>query len=217
MEDRLNPALYLELLDATHEPAVYRSGRADEILSKPGAEAVTIWQNERPGRDEYPRSIEEFGSLAVYETGEAFERPTETAGVRGLDFVRCPRPPQGTLDARPTNGLLLVLVTPTSPDAAGALRDWADFNHIHHIAGAGIEGFGTITAYENRTEASPRYLHLYELHSDAPEATFQTMAPLTIERRLGEPGSDRYRSWFSHEALVIDYINTFRRIEIARS
>ena len=116
------------------------------------------------------------------------------------------------MSGRPTIGLLLVLVSPKTDAGARALRDWADFQHIRAIAAAGIEGFTLITAYENAGGGSPRFLHLYEMDCDDPEAAFQTMAPRTIERRLGPAGTPLHDAWFGHEQLVIDYINTFRRM-----
>ena len=43
--------------------------------------------------------------------------------------------------AAPTIGLSLVLISPREPDQAQALRDWADFVHIRHIAAAGVPGY----------------------------------------------------------------------------
>src|SRR5437867_3673461 len=108
MEDRLSPGLYLEMAD---EPAP--------------AEGVSVWENVRPGRDELPRELPEFRYLHIREVGDDFVPAGD-----GLHFRRYPRPAQGRLTGNATLGLLLVLISPTTPGGAQALRDWADFVHI---------------------------------------------------------------------------------------
>ena len=68
-----------------------------------------------------------------------------------------------------------------------------------------------ITPYENRAPGAPRYLHLYELDTDDPEPAFRQMAPTTVAR-IGASGTHPLKEWRSHDALVIDYVNTFRRL-----
>ena len=54
-------------------------------------------------------------------------------------------------------------------------------------------------------------MHLYELDTDDPEPAFQEMTPTTVAR-VGAYGTHPVREWRGHEALVIDYVNTFRRL-----
>src|SRR5205085_1337089 len=89
------------------------------------------WENGSPDRTEFPRKIDEFRFLGIYEVDDHFTPP---ADVHGWHFRRYPRPGQGVLTGDPTLGLLLVLVSPRSPEQAQAFRDWADFTHIRHIA-----------------------------------------------------------------------------------
>ena len=49
-----------------------------------------------------------------------------------------------------------------------------------------------ITPYESADGADPRFLHLYEMNSADPEATFSSMRPL-VEKRLGPTGSGSIR------------------------
>jgi hypothetical protein len=209
VEDRRSAGLYLEMTDL--EPAAYAAARVDAVLAIPGALRATWWANQRPGRDEYPRRVPEFATLGVYEVGDAFAPPGTPDGVRGHHFRRTPRPGQGTLSGRPTVGLELVLVSPRSPDGAQALRDWADFVHIRHIAAASVPGFTMITPYENATGGEPRFLHFYEMDTPDAEAAFQAMTPATLAR-IGGPGTRGFEEWAGHAQLVIDYVNTFARI-----
>ena len=213
MEERLTEALYLEMSEAS--PAAYAEKRVQEVLALPGVARSTWWDNERPGRDEFPRTLEEFRTLGVYEVSDAFLPPTPSPPLRGLYFRRTERPPQGNLSDKPTTGLLLVLVTPTTPADARAFRDWADFVHIRHIAAAGVDGFTMITPYESVDGGSPRYLHFYEMDAAEPEAAFSQMARQTAKRRLGGFETAAYEAWATHDALAIDYVNTFRRVGCA--
>jgi hypothetical protein len=214
VEDRRTPALYLELDDGA--PDDYARKRVGEVLALPGVERATWWQNLAFERDEFPRSLDDFRTLGVYEVSDGFALPASPPTGRGFHFRRTPRPAQGSLSGQPTVGLLLVLVTPRTPESAQRFRDWADFVHIRHIAAAGIEGFTMITPYENASGESPRYLHFYEMDAADPEAAFQQMAARTLERRLGgSPKTAEAREWFDHEDLVIDYVNTFARVGVA--
>ena len=80
------------------------------------------------------------------------------------------------LSGRPTTGLLLVWISPQAAEHAQAMRDWADFVHIRHIAASGLPGFTQITPYENSAPGDPRYMHFYELDADDPEAAYLSMA-----------------------------------------
>ncbi len=70
-----------------------------------------------------------------------------------------------------------------------------------------------ITPYENRAPGPPRYMHFYELDTDDPEAAFRQMSPTTVAR-IGAYGTRSRNEWQGHEALVIDYVNTFRRLGV---
>ena len=212
MEDRTRPGLYLEMTDL--EPEAYETQRVREILSLPHAERATWWRNLMPNREEYPRRVPEFHTLGVYEVGSSFEAPATPDGIRGLHFLRTPRPGQGNLSGRPTLGLEFILVSPKSPGGAQALRDWADFVHIREIAAASVPGFTMITPYENASGGEPRFLHFYEMDTPEAEDEFQQMVPYTI-KRIGKPGSDAFREWMGHPELVIDYVNTFARVGAA--
>ena len=50
--------------------------------------------------------------------------------------------------------------------------------------------------------------------SDA-EGAFQRMTPATLAR-IGGPGTAAFREWVGHPELVIDYVNTFRRVGARR-
>jgi hypothetical protein len=100
-----------------------------------------------------------------------------------------------------------VLISPRSESGAQALRDWADFVHIRHIAAAAVPGFALITPYENVTRERPRFLHFYELDTPEAEEAFQRMTPATLARL---PEKAERRAWAGHPELVIDYVSTFR-------
>ena len=107
--------------------------------------------------------------------------------------------------------LSLVLISPTTPGEAQALRDWGDFVHLNHIVEAGIPGFTMITPYENATGGDPRYLHFYEFDDPEAEVTFKRMRPL-VEARLGAWGTPECQAWAVHPALRIMYVNSFARV-----
>ena len=133
--------------------------------------------------------------------------------ITGLCFDHYQRPGQGTISDKPTLGLELVLISAPTPAQNQALRDWGDFVHIRDIAAAAPDHFTMITPYENRAEGSPRYMHFYELDTDDPEPAFRQMAPTTMAR-VGAYGTHPQEDWWGHEALVIDYVNTFRRLGV---
>jgi hypothetical protein len=207
MEDRTSPGLWLELVSSNG--AKY-SDRADELVRLPAFVSAWWGANANPGRRDLPRKIPEFSTLGVYEVADTFSTPAVPEGTTGLHFKRTPRPGQGVLTGKPTTGILLVLITSRTPEGVVSLRDWADFVHIRHIAEAAVPGYTIITPYENVEEGSPRFLHLYEMDSTDPEATFAQMRPL-VEKRLGPQGSKEFDAWAWHEELRIVYVNTFRR------
>ena len=207
MEDRTEPGLWLELASANEESY---AGRADELISFPGISSAWWGANANPGREDLPRRIPEFSTLGIYEAGATFSPPSVPEDTTGLHFRRTPRPGQGVLTGLPTTGVLLVLISPRTPNGAVALRDWADFVHIRHIAEVAVPGYSMITPYESADQSDPRFLHLYEMDSADPEATFASMRPL-VEQRLGPPGSAAFDAWARHEELRIMYVNTFSR------
>lgn len=208
VEDRLTPGLWLETSDRS--PDAYAADRVPALVAAGAVERVTWWENAEPGRDEFPRHLPEFSCLGVAEVGDGFAPPPLPDDVTGYHFVRTPRPAQGRLTGRPTVGLLLVLISPREPEQAQALRDWGDFVHLRHIAEASVPGYTMITPYEHAGGGDPRFLHLYEMDTDDPEAAFQAMTPLVAER-LG-PESEAFERWALTPELRIVYVNTFRRL-----
>ena len=147
MEDRSGAGLYLEMTDGPL--AAYVEGRVPDLLQAEGVERATWWENCRRDRDDLPRKLPEFSYLAVYEVDDTFTPPPPHELATGLHFRRTGRPGQGRLTGKPTIGLSLVLISPRSPDGAQALRDWADFVHLRHIAEVAVPGYGMITPYEH--------------------------------------------------------------------
>jgi hypothetical protein len=209
VEDRLTPGLYLEMTDISGDD--YAAARVSEVLEQPGVQRATWWENAYRDRTDLPRKLPEFGLLGVYEVDDGFAAPSTPGGIDGHHFRRTSRPGQGCLTGNTTLGIMLVLISPRRPDQAQALRDWADFVHIRHIAEAGVPGYSMITPYENVTGADPRFMHFYEMDSDDPEATFQTMTPL-VSDRIGRPGTPAWDAWANTPELRIMYVSTFRRL-----
>ena len=133
------------------------------------------------------------------------------AGISAHHFRRYRRPGQGVLTGRPTIGLSLVLISPTEPQRAQELRDWADFVHIRHIAEAAVPGYTMITPYENVTGGDPRFMHFYEMDTDDPERAFRSMTPLVIQR-IGGTDTPEFRHWAFGPGLRIMYVNSFARV-----
>lgn len=207
MEDRITPALYLEMSQLL--PTEYAMMRAPELARLPGAERVTWWGNCNFDRKDLPREIDDFPTLGLVEADLGFELPETPEGVRGHLFHRTPRPGQGTLSHRPTLGLELVLVSPREPEQAQEFRDWADFIHIRDIAAANVPHFKMITPYQNAHEERPKFMHFYELDTADAEAAFKEMTPHTIHHREAY-GAHSVREWANHETLWIEYVNTFK-------
>lgn len=208
MEDRQTEGLYLEL--GSINPAVYAE-RAADLARLPGVTRVTWWANCRPDRTDLPRKVTDGTLLGVAEVDRSFRAPGGTGRAIAHHFLRHRRPSQGILSGRPTTGLMVVWISPRRPELAGALRDWGDFNHIRHIAEAGIPGFTQISVYENATGGDPRFLHWYEFDTDDPEATFKTMTPF-VGPRLGGTDSAEYAEWadWRQAGGRLFYCNTFR-------
>ena len=200
MEDRITPGLWLETSQAT--AAEY--GRGASLT--PGMRRATWWTNLCPGRTDMPRDLPEFRTLGLYELDGGFSAPPERPGWH---FRQYPRPGQGSVTGKPTVGLSLVLISPRSPEGAQALRDWADFVHIRHIAEAAVPGMAMITPYERVGGIEgPRFLHLYEITDPDAEAVFKAM-PGRVQARLGPPGTPAFNEWAWHPALWINYVNSF--------
>ena len=135
MEDRNTPGLYLEM--TTQAPEAYEEQRVPRLLAQAGVQRATWWENVVPDRTDLPRELDEFSLLGLYEVDDTFRAPDAAAETSSHHFRRYPRPAQGCLSGRPTIGLSLVLISPRRPEEAQALRDWADFVHIRHIAETG--------------------------------------------------------------------------------
>ncbi len=206
MEDRRGASLYLEMTDLA--PDAYAASRVPAVLTGPGATRATWWTNVHRDRDDLPRVLPEFGTLGVFEVEDSFSAPDGVDGIVGHLFHRTPRPGQGRLTGRPTVGLSLVLISPKDPGDAQALRDWADFVHLRHIAEAAVPGYSMVTPYEHADGGDPRFLHFYEMDTDDPETSFKAMTPLVRERL----DRDTFRTWTGHPALRIWYVNSFRRV-----
>jgi hypothetical protein len=209
MEDRCTPVLYLELGDASSRAT---EARARELARVPEVVRVTWWENCLPGRTDLPARVQDGRSLVV---AECRDDPTTTPPLHGSSahsFRRHVRPSQGIVTGAPTLGLLVVWISPRSPDLADRLRDWGDFVHIRHIAAAGIPGFTQISVYENVSGADPLYMHFYEFDRDDAEETFSTMTD-HVAPRLGGYDSTEYDEWADLRAAGgrLFYCNTFSR------
>ena len=214
MEDRLTAGLYMELGDV--DPHAYALRRAPELLALPGVDRVTWWENNVPGRDELPMAVADGRLLGVAETDDRFVAPEPLPGCTAHLFRRYPRPSQGILTGAPTTGLLVVWISPRSPDDAQTMRDWGDFVHIRHIAAAGLPGFTHITPYENTTGTGPRFMHFYELDTDDPEGAYMGMAR-HMARYFGGSRMRAFEVWADWKAAraQVIYCNTFRLLGAA--
>jgi hypothetical protein len=211
VEDRNTAGLYLELGDV--DAAVYAETRAPALAALAGVERVTWWHNNAPGRTELPMLVPDGTLLGVAEVDDAFSVPAAMPRTTARLFRRYPRPGQGVLTGAPTTGLLLVWISPRTPELDSALRDWADFVHIRHIAAAGLPGFTLVTPYENAAPGDPRYMHFYELDTDDPEAAYMAMAR-HMARYFEGSRTDAFRTWADVETAggQVVYCNTFRLV-----
>jgi hypothetical protein len=178
---------------------------APRLWLDPTGAGATRWIDCAPGRTDLPRTLPEMPLLGITPLGADDGTPDGD----GWCFERTPRSGQGRLTDEPTVGLCIVLISPKhdTDEAATALRDWADFVHISHIAAAGVPGYTMITPYELEGHDGPRYLHLYEIDDEDPEARFQAMTPLVRERLSSERA---FEEWAWHPELRIDYVSTYR-------
>lgn len=203
MEDRQPGGLVLDFVaDEAEAPARAAALRAAGL-------DVSAWTPLVPGRTDVPRRwADDPAVLLVGEDAEGTYSGPATVTLR-----RYPRPAQGSCSGEPTNGLLLVLISPQDPSQAQALRDWGDFVHLRHIAEAGVPGYRSITPYSNAEGdgSEPRWCHFYEMHTDDPETAYASMTPL-VKRRLGD--RQAIRDWATHPQLVIEHVQTYRRTTV---
>ena len=178
---------------------------APVLYLDPSGGGETVWDDCAPGRTDLPRTLPEMPRLGITALGANDPKPDGD----GWLFRRTARSGQGRLTGDPTLGLMVVLISPRhdTPEAAQALRDWADFVHISHIAATGVPGYMMTTPYEN-AGPGPRYLHLYEFDNRDAETTFSAMTPLVRKRFDSD---DAFREWAFHPELRIDFVSTFSR------
>ncbi len=209
MEDRVTTGLYLELGDV--DPDRYRTRRAPELLARPGVDRVSWWATNVPGRAELPMLVDDGTLLGVAEVHDSFVAPVPLPGTTAHLFHRYPRPSQGILTGAPTSGLLVVWISPRSPEDTQAVRDWGDFVHIRHIAAAAIPGFTHITAYQNTADTGPRFMHFYELDGEDPEASYLGMAR-HMAKYFGGSRTEAFALWADWHGAggQVIYCNTFR-------
>lgn len=208
MEDRSTGGLYLEL--GHGDPAAYGAERAPVLLDQQGVERVSWWRTGVPGRTELPMMVEDGTLLGVAEVGPGFVAPEPPPGTIARHFVRHARPSQGVLTGEPTLGLLVVWISPRTPELAASVRDWGDFVHIRHIARAAVPGFTQIAVYENPAPGDPRWMHFYELDVQDAEGAYQHMAR-HMARYFGGSRTEEFRVWADFEAPggQLHYCNTF--------
>ena len=114
VEDRCSPVLYLELSEASNEASALRAG---ELALIPGVQRVTWWENCAPGRADLPMRIRDGSKLIVAEAqGEVHPRSHPEGFPEVHCFRRSPRPSQGVLTDGPTLGLMIVWISPRTPE-----------------------------------------------------------------------------------------------------
>src|SRR3974390_1421340 len=123
MEDRRTSRLYLELGDGSEAGG---AERAAALVGQPGVLRASWWNNCVPGRSELPMRVADGTLLVVAELDEGEVAPGAPPDATAFPFRRSPRPSQGILSGRPTTGLLIVWITPRTPEMATSLRDWGD-------------------------------------------------------------------------------------------
>jgi hypothetical protein len=207
VEDRETSRLFLELGTGSGADG---AERAAALVGEPAVLRASWWSNCLPGRTELPMRITDGDLLVVAELTEDGEAPGPRPDSTAFTFRRHRRPSQGILTGCATTGLLVVWITPRTPDMAANLRDWGDFVHIRHIAAAGIPGFTQISVFENESAPDPLYMHLYEFDSEDAEATYQTMVEY-VAPRLGGIESEPFADWADWRSPGgrLWYCNTF--------
>ena len=192
--------MHLELVRAP-DPVDERA----EAVESAGWE-VSVWEPATVSDDDLPRTLPRCDGLVIGEGDGGVVAPPSAASTV-VPLVRYPRPAQGSCSGERTTGILLVLISAKQRDGAQALRDWADFVHLRHIAETAVPGYRTITAWENESAGTPRFCHLYEMVGDDPQQTFERMTPL-VRARLGRAA---FEEWAWHPQLVIEESRTYRR------
>lgn len=231
MEDRQPTGLALEMISAPEGTGSAEAARWQREVAIPAALATrafsraAAFSNLRPGEKRFPRKLPEPSHLTVYETSapdplSAFRAaaaslpaPPASLRVERKIYRRYPRASQGRLTGRPTRGIFLILISPRDRARAQALRDWADFVHIHYIAAATPPGFTMITPYENAEGKDPLFMHFYELDADDPIAAVDGMTPAVCRYHGFAMGDEAFRAWAVTPDLDIHYVNVFGRIE----
>jgi hypothetical protein len=205
VEDRQPLGLWLELLRGDDVDA-----RADALAD--AGLRVSKWSAD-PYPGQLPQTMGDCEHLIVGEGDPAsYDRlPRPDTATAVVPMRRYPRPSQGICTGERTTGLLLVLISPREESQAQALRDWGDFVHLRWIAAAGVPGYRMMTPYEHVDRAHPRFCHFYEMVSDNPRETYESMTPM-VSDLLGGQEASAYREWTWHPALRINYCNTFRRL-----
>jgi len=155
VEDRSGAGLYLEMTDGPLAPTS-RSAVAGPVADRRSRARDLVGEPPDGDRDDLPRKLPEFSYLAgLRGRRHLHPRRHHTRSRPGCHFRRTGRPGRDGSPGKPTIGLSLVLISPRSPDGARALRDWADFVHIRHIAEVAVPGYGMITPYEHADGADP--------------------------------------------------------------
>ena len=156
--------------------------------------------------------------LGVAETDDSFVAPDPLAGTTARHFRRYPRPSQGILTGRPTTGLLVVWISPLTAERTQAA---AGLGRLRPHQGDRRRRRSRLhpdhPLRERRPATDPRFMHFYEMDSDDPEATFQTMAE-HLRVRLGGYRTPQFKQWADWTAAgaEIIYVNTFRLLGSAR-
>ena len=83
MEDRLTPFVYLELSD--RPAAAYARERVAQVRALAGVARATWWMNQKPGRTDYRRTLDEFATLGVYEVDAGFAAPATNRWLAGVE------------------------------------------------------------------------------------------------------------------------------------
>jgi len=225
VEARQPAGLLLEMLDGD-DPATVEAWQRDVAIPKALASGWfsggTAFRNLRPDEERFPRKVDPFTHLTVYEIDRrdvvwtcTEGLPDDEGGIRVVDRVlyrRYPRPSQGRVSGKSTLGLFLILISPTERARAQELRDWADFTHIHGIAAASPDGFTTITPYENAAGDDPLFLHFYELDTDDPASAVDAMPEAVMRKWNFGMGDEAFMRWAMTDALDIWYVNVFGRV-----
>lgn len=200
MEDRQPARLHIELVRL---PDTVQSRAAAVDVA---GWSVSTWEQATTADDDLPRRLARCDGLVIGE-GDGGPIAPASSSTTVVPLRRYPRPSQGSCSGERTTGILLVLISPKEEAGAQALRDWADFVHLRHIAEAGVPGYRSITPWIHESGATPMFCHFYEMVGEDPPATFRGMTPL-VKSRL-DPQT--FAAWGWHEQLVIDESRTYRR------